>query len=133
MTICPAACASVLRGACAGTAIGIDLDAIEAIVGIVGRRSRSSRHIFQHTHSSSTPPANSSPTILRSCVGDAGKADAQHGGGDDADQDGLGALLLRQARGGKADDDGIVAGQSTRSIMMTWASAASASAEKSSS
>ena len=37
--------------------------------------------------------------------------DAQHRGGDDADQDRLVALLLRQARRRQADHDGIVAGQ----------------------
>jgi hypothetical protein len=39
------------------------------------------------------------------------ETDAQHGGGDDADQNGLGALVGRQARRGEADDDSIVAGE----------------------
>ena len=42
---------------------------------------------------------------------DAGEDDAQASGGDDADDDGAPALLGRQARRGKADDDGVVAGQ----------------------
>ncbi len=41
----------------------------------------------------------------------AGKDDAEHSGGSDADDDGAAALLGRQARRGKADDDGVVAGQ----------------------
>ncbi|MGY4470624.1 hypothetical protein ACVWWK_006333 [Bradyrhizobium sp. LB9.1b] len=42
---------------------------------------------------------------------DAGKDDAQGGGGDDADDNGAPALLGRQAGCGKADDDGVVAGE----------------------
>ncbi len=42
---------------------------------------------------------------------DQSEADAQHRGGDDADRDGLGALVLRQARRGTADDPRVVAGQ----------------------
>ncbi len=47
----------------------------------------------------------------RSWVVDERKDDAQHRGGEDADQDGLGALFGWKAGGGEADDDGIVAGQ----------------------
>ena len=91
--------------------------------------SRSSRHIFQQTHSSRMPPAISRPAIASKLRRDQRKADAQHGGGDDADQDRLVALILGQAGRGKADDDGIVAG-STRSIMMTCSSAAKPAAVK---
>ncbi|MCS3725163.1 hypothetical protein FHR88_000188 [Bradyrhizobium betae] len=42
---------------------------------------------------------------------DAGKDDAQGGCCNDADDDGAAALLGRQARGSKADDHGVVAGQ----------------------
>lgn len=48
---------------------------------------------------------------LQKLGGGGGKADAQDGGGDDAKQDRLGALILGQAGRGKADDDGVVAGQ----------------------
>ena len=37
--------------------------------------------------------------------------DAQDRGGDDADEDRLGALILGQARRREPDDDGVVAGQ----------------------
>ena len=57
------------------------------------------------------PPASSRPTICRSWVVSPREDDAQDRRGDDADQDGLVALLLRQAGRGKADDDGVVAGQ----------------------
>ena len=40
---------------------------------------------------------------------DQGKENAQDGGGNDADQNGLRAVLFRQASGGKPDDDGVVA------------------------
>ena len=39
------------------------------------------------------------------------EGDAQDGGGDNADQDGLAALLLGQARRRQTDNDGVVAGQ----------------------
>ena len=42
---------------------------------------------------------------------DGGEADAQHGRGDDADQDRLAALLDGQAGGGEPDDDGVVPGK----------------------
>ena len=42
---------------------------------------------------------------------DAGKDDAQCGGGDDADDDGAPALLGRKTRGGEPNDDSIVAGE----------------------
>ena len=48
---------------------------------------------------------------LEKLRGEEREDDAQDRGGDDADQDRLVALLLRQAGRGKADDDGIVAGQ----------------------
>ena len=37
--------------------------------------------------------------------------DTQDGGGENAEQDGLVALLLRETGGGQADDDGVVAGE----------------------
>ena len=42
---------------------------------------------------------------------DAGKADAQRRGGEDADQYRLFALLFGKARGGKADNDRVIAGE----------------------
>ena len=45
------------------------------------------------------------------CTAKTGEQNAQHGGGDNADQNGAGALRGRQAGGGKPDDNGIVAGQ----------------------
>ncbi len=48
---------------------------------------------------------------LEKLDGDAGKRDAQDGGGKNADQDRLLALVGRQPRRGKTDDDGVVAGQ----------------------
>ena len=42
---------------------------------------------------------------------DAGEPDAHHGRRGDAPEDHLGALVLRQAGGGQADHDGVVAGQ----------------------
>ena len=57
------------------------------------------------------PPARSRPTISRSCVVSSGEHDAQHGRGDDSDEDRLVALLLRQPGRGEADHDRIVAGQ----------------------
>ena len=51
------------------------------------------------------------PKNVQKLGGYAGKQDAQCGGGDDADEDRLVALLARQARRREADDDGIVTGQ----------------------
>ena len=46
-----------------------------------------------------------------SSMANAGEHDAQHGGGDDADQDRARALRLGQAGRRQPDDDRIVAGQ----------------------
>ena len=48
---------------------------------------------------------------LQKLGGDAGKADAQHGGRDDADEDRLVALVLGKAGRSQANDDGVVARQ----------------------
>ena len=72
---------------------------------------RSSRYIRQATHSSRIPPARTRPTICSSCDDDQREGDAQHQRRDDADHDDLLALLGRQARGERADDDRIVAGK----------------------
>ena len=48
---------------------------------------------------------------LEKLGGEKREHDAQHRGGDDADQDRLVALLLRQPRRREADHDGVVAGQ----------------------
>ena len=73
--------------------------------------SRSSRHIFQQTQSSSRPPANSRPTIAEQLGGDQREADAHDHRGGQAPEDRLLALLRRQAAGRQADGDGVVAGQ----------------------
>ncbi len=52
---------------------------------------RNSRHIFQHTQS--------------------GEQNAQHRRGDNADQNRLASLRLRQASGSKTDDDGVIASE----------------------
>ena len=57
------------------------------------------------------PPANNKPTICKQLRRHQREHDAQAGRRGDADQDCLGALMGGQAGGGKADDDGIVAGQ----------------------
>ena len=72
---------------------------------------RSSRHIFQQTHSSRMPPATSRPTMAQKPRRDAGEEDAQHRRCDDADEDRLVALLARQPRRRQADHDGVVAGE----------------------
>jgi len=51
------------------------------------------------------------PDDLQQLHRDAGESDPQHRGGDDADQDGLVALVLGQAGGCQSDDDRVVAGQ----------------------
>src|SRR3984893_2832239 len=72
MMICPAACANVLRGAWPATVpsalISSPVKASTASSSSSLAVARSSRHIFQHTQSNRTPPANRSPTSFRSCV-----------------------------------------------------------------
>ncbi len=72
---------------------------------------RSSRHIFQLHPEQQDAAGEQQADDRQQLDGDAGERDAQHRGGDDADQDGAPALLRRQAGGGEPDDDGIVAGQ----------------------
>ena len=70
-----------------------------------------SRQNFQHTQSSSKPPARVRPMISSSWVVASAKHDAQDGRGGDTDQDDLAALFLGQAGCGHADDDRVVARQ----------------------
>ena len=73
--------------------------------------SRNSRHSFQQTHSSRIPPARQQADDLQQERDGECEDDAQDRRGGDADDDDLRALIARQAGGGHADDDGVVARQ----------------------
>ena len=74
-------------------------------------RARSSRNIFQHTQSSSRPPASSRPMIASNCSAMAPSAMRITVAPRDAQQDGRALLPARQAGHRQADHDGVVAGQ----------------------
>jgi hypothetical protein len=113
-TICQAAWAKVLRGRARG-AVPSSAASRRILLGV---RVRSSRHIFQHTHRSRTPPASSRPHDLESWVVSAANTMRS----TVAATIPIRIALLRWSFGrparGEADHDGVVPA-STRSIMMT--------------
>ncbi len=115
MTICQAACGKVLRGAppaiVPSALMSKSASASFAPASLGSCVARSSRHIFQHTHSSSRPPASSRPTICSSCVVTPAKPMRSTVAATMPIRIALARWSCRQARRGEADDDGVVAGQ----------------------
>ena len=115
MTICHAACANVLRGA------PLPMRAVLVEVGI-GQRfgcllllrvadADLAPHLPADPKQQKTAANQQERPDLQQPGRRQGKADAQHGGCDDADQDGALALVGRQSRRRETDDDGVVAGE----------------------
>ena len=94
-------------------AVGIDVEIGDGpVCGGFGRvhGAQLAPHLPAHPQQQQ-PAGEQQADDLEQLRGDGGEADAHRRGGADPDQDRLGALVFRQAGGGKADDDGIVAGQ----------------------
>ena len=73
---------------------------------------RSSRHIFQQTHSSSRPPAISRPiTEFQQLDREQSEDDAEQRRGRDAEHHYAPALLQGEPSDRDADDDGVIPGQ----------------------
>ena len=114
MMICQVACASVLRGA-TPTMVPSALTsksetASTAAFSVCVHGAQLAPH-FPADPEQQQSAGEQQADDLKQLRGDAGEADAHQRGRADADQDGLGALLFRQAGGRQPDDDRIVAGK----------------------